>query len=79
MIVQVIPITAETFGSIYFWLCWVFVDLLGLSRVVSRATLESWCVNFSLLWLFLLQPTGSRVCGLHYLHHAGLAVVAPGL
>ena len=79
MIVQVIPITAETFGSIYFWLCWVFIAVLGLSRVASWATLESWCVSFSLRWLLLLQSTGSRACGLHYLHHGGLAVVAPGL
>ena len=79
MIVQVIPITAETFGSIYFWLCWVFIAVLGLSRVVSWATLESWCMSFSLWCLLLLQTTGSRACRLHYLHHGGLAVVAPGL
>ena len=79
MIVQVIPITAETFGSIYFWLCWVFIAVLGLSRVVSWATLESWCMSFSLRCLLLLQTTGSRACRLHYLHHGGLAVVAPGL
>ena len=49
---------------IYFWLCWVFVAVCGLSLVVaSRGYSSLWCVGFSLRWLLLLQSTGSRRAG----------------
>ena len=42
--------------------CTGFSLLCGLfSSYSSRATLQSWCVGFSLQWLHLLQRTGPRV------------------
>ena len=56
---------------IYFWLCWVFVSVRGLSLVVaSRGHSSSRCAGLSLSWPLLLQSTGSR--------RAGSAVVAHG-
>ena len=47
-----------------FWLCWVFVAARGLSLVVASGGYSSLqCVGFSLLWLLLLQSTGSRHAG----------------
>ena len=49
---------------IYFWLCWVFVAVHGLSLVVVGRDYSSlWCAGFSLLWLLLLLSTGSRRAG----------------
>ena len=49
---------------IYFWLCWVFIAVRGLSLVaVSRGYSSLWCAGFSLRWLLLLQSTGSRRMG----------------
>ena len=51
--------------SFYFWLCWVlgavwaFLWLRGVG-----ATLQLWCVGFSLQQLLLLQSMGSRACRL---------------
>ena len=47
-----------------FWLCWVFVAVPKLSRVVARAGATLWlqCSGFSLWWL-LLWRTGSRCPG----------------
>ena len=57
---------------IYFWLCWVFVSVRGLSLVVaSGGHSSSRCVDLSLSRPLLLQSTGSR--------HAGSVVVAHGL
>ena len=57
---------------IYFWLCWVFVSVRGLSLVaVSGGHSSSRCVDLSLSWPLLLWGTGSR--------HAGSVVVAHGL
>ena len=45
---------------IYVWLHWVFDAVHRLSLVVvSRATLELWCVGSSLHWLLSLRSTGS--------------------
>ena len=50
---------------IYFWLCWVFVAVRGLSlAVVSGGYSSLWCEGFSLRWLLLLQSTDSRRVGL---------------
>ena len=55
----------------YFWLCWVFVSVRGLSLVVaSGGHSSSRCTGLSLSWPLLLQSTGSR--------RAGSVVVAHG-
>ena len=49
---------------IYFWLCWVFGAVCGLSLVEeSRGYSLLWCADFSLQWLLLSQSTGSRHMG----------------
>ena len=49
---------------IYFWLCWVFIAVHGLSLVeVSRGYSSLWCTGFSLWWLLLLWSTGSKHAG----------------
>ena len=56
---------------IYFWLCWVFVSVRGLSLVVaSGGHSSSRCAGLSLSRPRLLQSTGSR--------RAGSVVVAHG-
>ena len=55
----------------YFWLCWVFVAVRGLSLVASGGFSSLWCAGFSLWWLLLLWSSGSRC--------AGSVVVALGL
>ena len=60
--------TFKKIWFIYFWLCWVFVAVPGLSLdAASRATLLQ-CLGFSWWWLLLLQSTGSK--------HWGSVVVA---
>ena len=55
----------------YFWLCWVFVSVRGLSLVAaSGGHSSSRCVGLSLSRPLLLQSTGSR--------RAGSVVVAHG-
>ena len=55
----------------YFWLCWVFVSVRGLSLVVaSGGHSSSRCAGLSLSRPLLLQSTGSR--------RAGSVVVAHG-
>ena len=57
---------------IYFWLCWVFVSVWGLSLVAaSGGHSSSRCTGLSLSWPLLLRGTGSR--------HTGSVVVAHGL
>ena len=47
---------------ISFWLLWAFIAVCGLSVVVvSGGSSSLWSVDFSLLWLLLLQLLGSRV------------------
>ena len=56
---------------IYFWLCWVFVSMRGLSLLAaSGGHSSSRCTGLSLSWPLLLRSTSSR--------HAGLVVVAYG-
>ena len=48
----------------YFWLCWVFVAVHGLSLVASSGGCSLFrCAGFSLWWLLLLQSTDSRPAG----------------
>ena len=61
----------KNYVFIYFWLCWVFVSVLGLSLVVaSGGHSSSRCAGLSLSWPLLLRSTGSR--------RAGSVVVAHG-
>ena len=56
---------------IYFWLCWVFVSVQGLSLVsASGGHSSSWCAGLSLSRPLLLRSIGSR--------RAGSVVVAHG-
>ena len=56
---------------IYFWLCWVFVSVRGLSLVAaSGGHSSSRCAGLLLSWPLLLRSTGSR--------RAGSVVVAHG-
>ena len=56
---------------IYFWLCWVFVSVQGLSPVAaSGGHSSSRCAGLSLSQPLLLRSTGSR--------RAGSVVVAHG-
>ena len=49
---------------IYFWLCWVFVAVHGLSLVVASGGYSLLrCTCFSLRWLLLLRITVSRCAG----------------
>ena len=49
------------FICFYFWLCWVFVAVRGLSPVAASAGYSSLrCTGFSLSYLLLLRSTGSR-------------------
>ena len=68
----------------YFWLCWVFVAVCGLSLVAASGGYSSLqCAGFSLRWLLLLWRKGSRHAGsvvvAHGHHSAGSVVVAHGL
>ena len=57
---------------IYFWLCWVFISVRGLSLVAaSGGHSSSRCAGLSLSRPLLLRSTGSR--------RAGSVVVAHGL
>ena len=56
---------------IYFWLCWVFVSVRGLSLAVpSGGHSSSRCAGLSLSWPLVLRSAGSRC--------AGSAIVAHG-
>ena len=56
---------------IYFWLCWVFVSVRGLSVVAASGDhSSSWCAGLLISRPLLLWSTGSR--------HAGSVVVAHG-
>ena len=49
---------------IYFWLCWVFVAVHGLSLVVvSRSYSSFWCTGFSLQVASLVAELGLSSCG----------------
>ena len=65
---------------IYFWLCWVFVSVRGLSLVVaSGGHSSSRCVGLSLQWPLLLRSTGSRRTGSVVVAHRLSCSVACGI
>ena len=68
------------FKFIYFWLCWVFVAVSGISLVaVSGGYSSLRFAGFSLQWLLLLQSTGSRHMGFSSCGAWASEVVACGL
>ena len=65
---------------IYFWLCWVFVSVRGLSLVVaSGGHSSSRCTGLSLLWPLLLRSTSSRRAGSVIVAHRPSCSAACGI
>ena len=68
------------FIYIYFWLCWVFVSVRGLSLVAeSGGHSSSWCAGLSLSRPLLLRSTGSRRAGSVVVAHRPSCSVACGI
>ena len=64
----------------YFWLCWVFVSVRGLSLVAaSRDHSSSRCAGLSLSRPLLLRSTGSRRTGSVVVAHGPSRSVACGI
>ena len=64
----------------YFWVCWVFVSVRGLSLVeASGGHSSSQCVGLSLSRPLLLQSTGSRRAGSVVVAHGPSCFVACGI
>ena len=65
---------------IYYWLCWVFVSVRGLSLfAVSRGHSSSRCTGLSLLQPLLLRSTGSRCAGSVVVAHGPSRSAACGI
>ena len=65
---------------IYFWLCWVFVSVRGLSLVAaSGGHSSSRCTGLSLSRPLLLRSTGSRRAGLVAVAHGPSCPAACGI
>ena len=65
---------------IYFWLCWVFVSVWGLSPVVaSGGHSSSRCTGLSPSWPLLLWSTGSRRAGSVVVAHGPSCSMACGI
>ena len=65
---------------IYFWLCWVFVSVWGLSLVAeSGGHSSSRCAGLSLSRPLLLRSTGSRRAGSVGVAHGPSCSVACGI
>ena len=65
---------------IYFWLCWVFASVRGLSLVAASAGHSSLrCTGLSLSWPLLLQSTGSRCAGSVFVAHGPSCSAACGI
>ena len=68
------------FLFIYFWLCWVFVSVRGLSPVAaSRGHSSSRCAGLSLSRPPLLRSTGSRRAGSVVVAHGPSCFAACGI
>ena len=68
------------FKFIYFWLCWVFVSVRGLSLVGARGGhSSSRCTGLSLSRPLLLRSTGSRRAGSVVVAHGPSCSVACGI
>ena len=65
---------------IYFWLCWVFVSVQGLSLVAaSGGHSSSRCAGLSLSWPPLLRSIGSRCAGSVVVAHGPSCSAACGI
>ena len=65
---------------IYFWLCWVFVSVRGLSLVAaSGGHSSSRCAGLSLSRSLLLRSTGSRCVGSVVVAHRPSCSAACGI
>ena len=65
---------------IYFWLCWVFVSVQGLSLVAaSGGHSSSRCAGLSLSRPLLLRSTGSRCAGSAVVAHRPSCSAACGI
>ena len=65
---------------IYFWLCWVFVSVRGLSLVAaSGGHSSSRCAGLSLSWPLLSRSTGSRRADSVVVAHGPSCSVACGI
>ena len=65
---------------IYFWLCWVFASVRGLSLVVaSGGHSSSRCAGLSLSQPLLLRSTGSRRAGSVVVAHGPICSTACGI
>ena len=65
---------------IYFWLCWVFASVRGLSLVVaSGGHSSSWCTGLSLSRALLLRSTGSRCAASVVVAHGPSCSAACGI
>ena len=65
---------------IYFWLCWVFVSVRGLSLVAaSGGHSSSLCTGLSLSWPLLLWSTSSRRTGSVIVAHGPSCSAACGI
>ena len=65
---------------IYFWLCWVFISVRGLSLVAaSGGHSSSQCAGLSLSRPLLLRSTGSRCAGSVVVAHGPSCSVACGI
>ena len=65
---------------IYFWLCWVFVSVRGLSPVVASGVHSSWrCTGLSLSWPLLSWSTSSRRAGSLVVAHGPSCSAACGI
>ena len=66
--------------SIYFWLCWVFISVRGLSLVAASGVYSSsQCVGLSLSRPLLLRSTGSRCAGSVVVAHGPSCSAACGI
>ena len=65
---------------LFFWLCWVFVSVRGLSLVVaSGGHFSSRCAGISLSRPLLLRSTGSRRAGSVVVAHGSSCSTACGI
>ena len=65
---------------IYFWLCWVFASVRGLSlAAASGGHSSSWCAGLSLSRPLLLRSTGSRGAGSVVVAHGPSRSAACGI
>ena len=68
------------FIYLYFWLCWVFVSVRGLSLVAARGGhSSSRCTGLSLSRPLLLRSTGSRRTGSVVVAHGPSCSAACGI